>query len=265
LDDPQREARHLMSLASDLSTSDLILKGHQVVPSALSETFEQMVGRREAREPFQHIAGTAPFYGLDLISDARALVPRQDSEVVVEAALRLLPDRPEVRIADLGTGSGCLLVAMLVARPDAVGVGVEADPAAAALATENITVQGLSDRAEVAMLPWADWGGWDTVDLIISNPPYIRTDVIATLEPEVRDHDPAAALDGGSDGLDAYREIASLARARLKPGAQLVLEIGFDQLEVVRAILSDAGLVNPGNEKDLGGNDRVIWASQPVS
>lgn len=265
LDTPQREARHLMSLASGLTMSDLILRGHQAVPESLSDMFCGMVARREAREPFQHIAGSAPFFGLEFISDSRALVPRPDSEVVVEAALRLLPDRPGLSIADLGTGSGCLLVAMLSCRPDITGVGIEADPDAASLATENIMRHGLEGRAGVMATTWKDWRGWQGVDLVISNPPYICTDVISTLDPEVRIHDPAAALDGGKDGLDAYREIAGLAGAFLKPGTQLVLEIGFDQNRAVREILSAAGLVGLGGGKDLGENDRVVWAIQPDS
>ena len=265
LDTPQREARHLMSLASGLTTSELILRGHQVVPEYLSDVFGGMVARREAREPFQHIAGSASFFGLEFISDARALVPRPDSEVVVEAALRLLPDRPGLSIADLGTGSGCLLVAMLSSRPDVTGVGIEADADAASLAAENIARHGLEARASVLASTWKDWQGWQGVDLVISNPPYICTDVIPTLEPEVRVHDPGVALDGGKDGLDAYREIARLARTLLKPGTPLVLEIGFDQKRAVREILSAAGLVGVSGGRDLGGNDRVVWANQPDS
>jgi len=254
-----------MALASGLSTSELILRGHLAVPKDVSDTFQQIVGRREAREPFQHIAGTASFFGLEFTSDARALVPRADSEVVVEAALRLLPDRPGRSIADLGTGSGCLLIAMLSERPGLTGVGVEADPDAAALAAENIARHRLGGRASVEVTTWKDWQGWRDVDLIISNPPYICTDVIPTLEPEVRVHDPGAALDGGKDGLDAYREIAHLARAFMRPGAPLVLEIGFDQNHAVREILSAAGLVGVGGGRDLSGNDRVVWANQPDS
>lgn len=264
IESPQRESRLLMSLASGLTTSQLILRGHLAAAEDLSESFDRMVRQREARVPFQHIAGTTSFYGLDFISDARALVPRADSEDVVEAALRLLPDGPGLEIADLGTGSGCLLVALLVTRPDVSGTGVEADVAAASLAAENIARHGLESRARLAIEPWADWSGWGSVDLLISNPPYIRTEVIASLDPEVRLHDPEAALDGGADGLDAYRELAKLARARLKPGTPVIFEIGYDQQGDVQAILSAAGLTDIGSAKDLGGNDRVVWARQPV-
>lgn len=265
LDSPQREARLLMSLASELTTSELILGGDRYPAASIADKFELMVSRRGAREPFQHIAGSASFFGLEIISDARALVPRADSEVVVETALRLLPDRPGVSVADLGTGSGCLLVAMLVNRPEARGVGVEADPLAASLARENVDRHGLGARGSVSVQSWGDWAGWGDVDLVISNPPYIRTEVLSTLEPEVQRHDPLAALDGGADGLDAYREIAVLARRYLKPGTPLVLEIGFDQKADVRNILSGAGMVNIDSCPDLSGNDRVVWAIQPRS
>lgn len=265
LDGPQREARLIMSLASDLTTSELILRGDRSPSDDIANVFAQMVERRAAREPFQHIAGSASFFGLDFISDARALVPRADSEIVVETGLRLMPDRPDVLIADLGTGSGCLLVAMLANRAGARGIGVESDPAAASLARANIERHGLAARTDVREESWNDWDGWGEIDLVISNPPYIRSDMIATLDPEVRHHDPVAALDGGADGLDAYRDIARLAREWLRPGTPLVLEIGFDQKADVLGILSDAGLVNTGSSTDLGGNDRVVWAFQPHS
>ena len=265
LDGPQREARLIMSLASDLTTSELILRGDRSPSDDIANVFAQMVERRAAREPFQHIAGSASFFGLDFISDARALVPRADSEIVVETGLRLMPDRPDVLIADLGTGSGCLLVAMLANRAGARGIGVESDPAAASLARANIERHGLAACTDVREESWNDWDGWGEIDLVISNPPYIRSDMIATLDPEVRHHDPVAALDGGADGLDAYRDIARLAREWLRPGTPLVLEIGFDQKADVLRILSDAGLVNTGSSTDLGGNDRVVWAFQPHS
>jgi release factor glutamine methyltransferase len=265
LDAPQREARLLMSLASELTTSELILGGDRSAPVGVVDAFMRMVRRREVREPFQHIAGSTSFFGLEFKSDARALVPRTDSEAVVETALRLLPDRPDVSVADLGTGSGCLLVAILVERQTVKGVGVESDPEAASLAQENIDRHGLGARADVSLQSWAEWEGWGDVDLVMSNPPYIRSEVISTLDPEVQRHDPFAALDGGTDGLNAYREIIRLARERIKPGTPLVLEIGFDQKADVLEILSGAGMVNVGSCPDMSGNDRVVWAIQPRS
>ena len=265
IDDAYFEARLLMRVITGMSAARWIMSEQDAAPPVIAERYERMIRERMTRRPLQHILGTTEFYGLEFLSDARALIPRSDSETVVEAALDLLtPDRP-VLVADLGMGSGCLLAAILANRVEARGVGVEASPDAASLARENLSRLGLDVRATVFEGSWVDWTGWGQVDLVISNPPYIRSALIETLEPEVRHHDPIAALDGGTDGLDAYRELAVLARRKLKPGTPLVLEIGFDQKEDVQEILSGAGMVNIGSCPDLSGNDRVVWAIQPRS
>ncbi|MCL4150477.1 UNVERIFIED_CONTAM: hypothetical protein GTU68_032499, partial [Idotea baltica] len=259
IETPRREARLLIALAADLSTAQLIVRGNQAASGVITARFEEMVCRREGREPFAHIAGFRSFYGLDFISDARALVPRPDSEVVVEAALERMPRGRGVRIADLGAGSGCLLVALLHTRGGASGVGVEASAEAAGLALENIKRHRLEDRAAIVAGDWRNWTGWGDVDLIVSNPPYISSTEIEQLDPEVRLHDPRAALDGGADGLEAYRSIFTIAADRMKVGAWLVLEIGFDQRAAVTDLAKQAGLGEIGSGKDLGGNDRVVW------
>ena len=235
----------------------------EVIPADIRSRFEAAVERRARREPLQHIIGWTGFFGLELKTDARALIPRPDSECAVEVALALVSPHDHLRIADLGTGSGCLLLALLSNLPEAEGAGVEADAAAASLARENITLCGLSTRASVFEGSWSDWTGWTTADLIISNPPYIPTRVIGSLEPEVRDHDPAAALDGGEDGLEAYREIIRLGRTYMKRGVPLVLEIGHDQRSAVQALLADSGFTGMGHRLDLGGNDRCVWGHAP--
>lgn len=262
IDAPQREARLLMALAANMSTADLISRDKEPVPGPLAAKFGAMVNQREARVPFQHIAGYAHFYGRKFICDARALVPRPDSEVVVEVALELMPRGRGVRIADLGTGSGCLLLTLLLERGGVHGVGVDADGGAASLAVQNVRYHKLEERAAIEVRPWALWRGWDGVDLIISNPPYIETDVISGLGDEVRLYDPMKALDGGSDGLSAYREIVGLAKAGMKPGSWLVFEIGFDQREAVQSLLKAAEFTRIGARKDLSGNDRVVFAQQ---
>lgn len=232
--------------------------------------FQALIERRCAREPLQHILGSWAFFDIELKTDARALIPRADTEPVIELALRRLGINPfakqvsdtAIRIADLGTGSGAILATLLSRLPESSGIAVEASATALELAIENFEALGLLDRIETVAAPWSDWTGWDQCDLIISNPPYIRRDVIPTLAPEVRNYDPAAALDGGEDGLDAYREIIGLASACMKPSADLVFEIGFDQKVVVSELLLKAGFENLEHMQDLGGQDRGIAATK---
>ena len=229
-----------------------------------------LIERRRKREPLQHILGAWAFFDLELKTDARALIPRPDTETVIELALRRLGINPfsnqtsdaAICIADLGTGSGVILATLLSRLPESSGIAIEASEAALELATENFEALGLLPRIETLATPWSDWTGWDQCDLIISNPPYIRRDVIPTLAPEVRNHDPVVALDGGEDGLDAYREIIALASASMKPGADLVFEIGFDQKAAVSELLENAGFESLEHIQDLGGQDRGIAATK---
>jgi release factor glutamine methyltransferase len=257
--DARQNAVMLMLGVSGGTRAALIAAGSSPAPEAVRDRFETGVARRLAREPLQHILGTTGFYGLDILTDARALVPRPDSELIVETALALLPAGVGVQVADLGTGSGCLLAAILANVPAARGIGVEASPQAAGLARENFQRLGLAARASVFEGPWSAWTGWGEADLIVSNPPYIPTGILGSLAPEVKDHDPAAALDGGADGLAAYREIIGLARQGMKRGAPLILEIGHDQREAVLGLLAGAGFAELGHSSDLGGNDRCVW------
>jgi release factor glutamine methyltransferase len=264
IDTARLEARWLLAHIAGCQSADLIARGGDPVSDETISAFSSVIARRVTREPLQHILGTTEFYGLDFLSDARALIPRPDSEIVVEAALAHIPEGQPVFVADLGTGSGCLLSAILANRPHASGEGVEASPEAAALARENLSRLGLSDRASVHDGPWSGWQKWNEADLIISNPPYIVSAEMAGLMPEVRDHDPAAALDGGADGLDAYREIVRLGAGAMKPRAWLVFEIGYDQRESVSGLLEMAGFEAISCLNDLGGNDRAIVAQRPV-
>lgn len=224
---------------------------------------EALIERRIAGTPLQHIIGETPFHAITLKTDARALIPRSDSETIVDLALELLPEDQKLNIADLGAGTGALLLAILTQRPHAKGTAVERSVEAATLLAENIRALKMDDRATLFQGSWADWSGWAEYDLIVSNPPYIERGVIPTLAPEVRDHDPMEALDGGPDGLDAYREIITLGAAHMKSGASLVLEIGYDQRESVSALLDAQGFTGLTHRKDLGGNDRGIAAQKP--
>lgn len=263
LDAARYEARTLFLWLANISPTDLISAEHNNAPAALVAKYEAAIERRIAGEPFQHIVGTTEFYGLEFLSDPRALIPRSDSECIVELALEVLPTDAPLNVADLGTGTGALLAAILTYRPQVLGTAVERSAQAAILADENFKALGLASRTSVFQGSWADWQGWGECDLMISNPPYIESAVIPTLQPEVRDHDPMDALDGGADGLDAYREIISLGASQMKSGAHLVLEIGYDQKDSVTALLNKAGFTNLQHRKDLGGNDRGIAATRP--
>lgn len=263
IDEAKLEARLLVAAALGTDPAGLIACAHDAIGPEASARVEPFIARRAAREPLAHILGETEFHRIRLFSDARALIPRSDSETVVELALEVLPPGRTGHVADLGTGSGCLLLALLAARPDLTGEGVEASAGAIALARENAGQTGLSGRARFVHASWSDWTGWDAADLILSNPPYIRSEEIAGLQPEVRDHEPRAALDGGPDGLAAYREIIALAAAGMRTGAWLVLEIGHDQDEAVSALLQAASFADLLHRRDLGGNSRAIAARTP--
>lgn len=263
IEDARQNAILLMLAAFGDTRAALISAGNAPVPKDVQDAFAAALVRRLTREPVQHILGHTGFYGLEILSDARALIPRADSEIVVERALAYLPSDADVQVADLGTGTGCLLAAILSQRPRATGTGVEASPAAASLARENFRQLGLESRAGVFEGSWADWTGWGEANLIVSNPPYIASREIDSLEPEVRQFDPMAALDGGADGLHAYREIIRIAANRMKPGAPLVLEIGHDQRIAVLALLEVAGFAETAHWRDLGGNDRCVMGRAP--
>ncbi|MEM1086169.1 MAG: peptide chain release factor N(5)-glutamine methyltransferase [Pseudomonadota bacterium] len=226
-------------------------------------SLNKLVTRRCTGEPLQHIIGTTPFHAITLKTDARALIPRSDSESVVNLALDLLRSDIDLKIADLGAGTGALLLAILHQRKTARGIAIERSNPAVGLLSENIELLELTDRTDVFQGSWADWRGWTDCDLIVSNPPYIQSNIIPTLSAEVRDYDPIEALDGGADGLSAYREIIDLGTRQMTSGSWLVLEIGYDQKNSVTTILKQNGFSNIAHRTDLSGNDRAIAAQKP--
>ena len=258
-EDAGLEARTLLLFVTGRSRTDLYTREDDALSADEAERFVALVNERLTGTPLQHLIGTVDFRMITLKCDARALIPRPDSEIVVELALE---QSDPLTIADLGTGSGCLLLSFLSERPEVTGIGVDADGEALQLARENAAQLDLAARTEFFHGSWSAWTGWSDCDLIISNPPYIRSDVIPTLNPDVRDHDPMAALDGGHDGLDAYREIIQLGAEQMKTGAHLVLEIGYDQKQQVTDLLDLAGFGNLQHRQDLGGNDRAIAATK---
>jgi release factor glutamine methyltransferase len=219
---------------------------------------EAMVARRCGREPMALILGRQGFWTLDLEVSRNTLIPRADSETLIEAAVAALPDRAAVRgVLDLGTGTGCLVLAALVEFPQAFGVGVDVVPAAAMLAARNAVLNGLAARA---MFTVGEWGASiaGRFDLVLCNPPYIEHEALAGLMPEVAEFEPASALDGGADGLSAYRAIIAELPGLLAPGGVAVLELGAGQAGAVAALAVAAGFAAPELRDDLAGIARAM-------
>ena len=221
---------------------------------------KQMIDRRVDGEPIQHILGKTSFYGLELKCDRRALVPRQDSETVVDVCLELIDKESNQSIADLGTGSGCILLALLSQRPNLRGLGIDISEDAISLAKENTILNDLHSRTTLLRLDWHDWDEWEDCSLIVCNPPYIASDQIPKLAKDVRDADPRIALDGGKDGLSCIEEVSRIAQKRMLSGTWLVFEIGYDQGLSVPKILHANNFTNICVRKDLSGHDRVVVA-----
>ena len=242
LDTPELDARLLVGYALGLDHGALIAQARCLLASDQAQAVSTLAARRLAREPLARIVGYKEFWGLPLTVNAGSLVPRPETETVVEAALAAIerPKASEWRIGDLGTGSGALLLALLAELPGANGIGTDISPAALACASANAVRLGLSGRVLFAA---CDYGSAlrGPFDILVSNPPYIARCDIAGLPPEVRDHDPPRALDGGFDGLDGYRAIAGDARRLLTPEGVLVVELGLGQVAAVTAAFRGRG------------------------
>ena len=240
-------------------------RGTDEVPTATVTAVRSLTARRVRREPMAYILGEREFWGLPFKVTPAVLVPRPDSETVIEAVLALMPDRDSAwRILDLGLGSGCLLLTLLREYPRARGIGLETSPEALAVAQENAQRLGVADRARLVAGDWRE-PGWERLlagpfDLIVANPPYVESAAIDRLMPEVSAFEPRLALDGGVDGLDAYRVIAAAGPNLITRGGHLVVEIGEGQVTEITTIFSSAGLTLLGSSKDLGGIDRVMAA-----
>jgi release factor glutamine methyltransferase len=261
IDSPELDARILVGAALGLDLTGMIAAATRPVTAAEAARLEDFAGRRLKGEPIARILGSREFWGLPLQLSAATLVPRPDTETVVSLALQMLragpgADRP--RIADLGTGSGAILLALLSELPDAMGVGTDISAAALRTARANARNLGLAPRAAFVACDYASALS-GPFDLIVSNPPYIRSAEINDLASEVRDHDPLGALDGGSDGLDAYRALVPQAVRLLAPGGGLALEVGHDQGADVEQLMAAAGLKLRGPPRtDLAGIPRAV-------
>ncbi len=264
---PRLDAELLLAHALGSSRERLLLHAAEDLDRRAYARFCDVLDRRLQHVPMAHILGVREFFSHPFAVTPDTLVPRPDSETLVEAALERLPDHvAHVRLLDLGTGSGCLLLSLLVALPAAHGVGTDISEKALAVARRNAASLGVADRARFHAGDWfaALPAGTPPFDLILSNPPYIPSAEIAHLMPEVARHEPRLALDGGPDGRDAYRRILRDAARHLRPGGWLVLEIGADQEDAVVAAIASAGFVDIATVRDLAHRPRVVAARRPA-
>ncbi|PKP76492.1 MAG: peptide chain release factor N(5)-glutamine methyltransferase [Alphaproteobacteria bacterium HGW-Alphaproteobacteria-3] len=262
LSTPALDARILIQAATGASDLEMIREPGTLMTPVEEERLAAFERRRLAHEPVSRILGSREFWGLPFTVTAETLDPRADSETLVETALGLLKDIERPRILDLGTGTGCLLLALLHERQDAVGTGVDLSEGALAVAASNASALVLSARAEFIESEWTE-NVEGRFDLAISNPPYIPHGDIAGLAGEVRLHDPMLALDGGEDGLDAYRVLARLLPDHLTQPAHAVIELGAGQADAVAAIFEAAGFGVSRIVPDLGGVPRALVAAWP--
>ncbi len=262
IETPELDARLMIGAVTRLDLTGLITKAEQRLTAFDAARLKDLARRRIGGEPVARLLGHKEFWGLDFQLSPATLVPRPDTETLVEAALDILRaddmTTRALRIADLGTGSGAILLALLHELPHATGIGTDISIAALQTARANATRLGLAARATFAVGNFAAAIAVPC-DLIVSNPHYIRTGDIQTLSTEVREHDPHRALDGGNDGLDAYRLIVSQAAGLLAPGGTLILEIGQHQSDDVVRLAHTAGLAPHGPPRaDLGGVPRAL-------
>lgn len=259
IETPELDARLLVGLVTGLDLTGLTVAAERCLTATEGARLADLVQRRLDGWPVARLAGVREFWGLSFTLDAATLVPRPDTETVVEAALHLLHGERNdpLRIADLGTGTGALLLALLSELPRAYGIGTDISTAALATARGNAARLALTGRAGFVACDYAAALG-DGFDLIVSNPPYIATAEIATLPREVREHDPQLALDGGPDGLAAYRRLVPQAAGRLGRGGALVVEVGAGQAEAVAGLMQAAGLSQVHARADLGGVLRAV-------
>lgn len=258
VDSPAIDARLLLEAAAGVTRMDVIADPHRELLDADAEKLNDYVDRRARREPVARILGRKGFWKLLLNLSPAVLIPRPETETIVELALNAYPEFAAFSVLDLGVGSGAILLSILAERPAAKGLGVDVSEEALAVARDNAANLDLNGRAAFLRTGWTDGLAEESFDLVVSNPPYIRTAELETLEPEVKDHDPRLALDGGPDGLNAYRDLAPQILRVLKPDGQFLVEIGWDQAVAVKALFEAAGGWDVGVVKDLGDRDRVV-------
>lgn len=255
--DPRLDAELLMAQACGSTRAEVLAGFHSPAPHALRR-FQEFVARRAAREPFAYIVGQREFYALDLIVNPAVLIPRPETETVVETALGLIAQKPQARILDLGTGSGCIALAIAANAPHARIVATDISPAALEVARANAMHLRLGGRVDFAGGDLFEAVKDARFDLIVSNPPYVEEG--AAIAPEIKDFEPRIALYAGADGLGFYRRIAASVRAHLDAGGALILEVGVAQAEAVSGLFGAAGALEVRVLCDLAGAPRVVQA-----
>lgn len=254
IEEAELDARLLLEEICGTDRNTLLVHGDRNVTEEELAQYKEMLEKRSAHIPLQQIIGRQSFMGLDFYVDENVLIPRQDTELLVEEALQELHDG--MRILDMCTGSGCILLSLLKYSNDCEGIGADISEEALKVAERNRVQLGLENAAFIRSDLFEAVEG--KFDLLVSNPPYICSDVIDTLMPEVREHEPRQALDGSADGLHFYRRILADCRAYLKPGGMLLFEIGYDQGEAVKRLMEENGFLEVEVKKDYGGLDRVV-------
>lgn len=262
---PDLDARLLLCHAAGLTHEGFVAQAREPLAPEVAARLRAVLDRRVRREPVSRITGTREFYGRSFLVDANVLDPRPDTETLIEAALDLIERtgrrREPLRLLDLGTGTGCILLTLLAELPGARGLGTDLSFEALNLAEANATRLGVADHASFLVSDWCEAISGE-FDLILSNPPYIASGEIERLAPEVARHDPHLALDGGPDGLEAYRRIAAGAARLLAPKGRILVEIGASQATAVAGLLGEAGFLaeKDGLRLDLAGRPRVVVA-----
>lgn len=264
MDDAVAVAEFALAEALGCRRLDLRLKPDRLLTQAEADRVEAWAERLERREPLAHVLGHAEFLGRRFRCDRRALIPRPETELLVETALGLPMASPHARVADIGTGSGCIAISLALLRPAWAISAVDISRDALDLARENAALHGVDEHIVWRQASLLDGLDGKAFDLIVSNPPYICTGDIDHLQPEVRDHDPRLALDGGADGLHHIRTLVVEALAVLKPKGWLAMEIGEDQADPVTRWMSRSGFEKPTIRRDLAGHDRIVTAQRPL-
>jgi release factor glutamine methyltransferase len=257
VDSPVLDARLLLEAGAGVTRLDIVTDPRRALTPEQVVAVQALIDRRVAREPVSHITGKKAFWTLDLNVTPKVLTPRPETEFLVEAALKFLPNTSPSRVLDLGVGSGAVLLAVLSERDLASGVGLDISVDAVAVARGNAEAIGVANRADFVV---GDWGAdfSEQFDIVISNPPYIPSGDIDGLAPEVSRYEPRPALDGGVDGLDAYRAIVARLHDWVKPGGAFAFEVGAGQAESVEALVAAAGYTVLPKRPDLAGIARVV-------